>query len=277
MKKFKNFVRYIYRLLRATLKVNWVKTVYINFRTQKIKVAIKLPIIVYGKLKIYSLRGNIKINSKIEFGMIHIGKDLDHNPVSLNSIKLNVIGELIFNGRALISGGTTITAWEGGSIELGKNVCIGSGVQLKAVSTIYIGDFTRIISLSVIMDTNVHYIKNIKTGIISKNYAPIGIGSNCWINSGSIITKGTIIPNYTISARNTFLNKNYKELYGENIVLAGSPAKLIASNTQRIFNYSKEKELNAFFYKNTNSLLFNDSKGIFKEDDDLGISILRFF
>lgn len=275
MGRIKNRIKYIYRFIKVIFRVNWIKTLYINFRTQRLKDAIKLPIIVYGKLKIYSLRGGIKINSKIEFAMIHIGKDLDHNPVSLNPVKLNISGKLIFNGRSLISGGSTITAWNRGVIELGKNTCIGSGVQIKSVSNIFIGNFTRIISLSVIMDTNVHYVKNIETGVINKNNKPIHVGNNCWVNSGSILTKGTVLADYTITARNSFLNKNYKEIFGNYVTLAGSPAKKIASNTQRIFNYSKEAELNNYF-SNSSFEAFKAPEGVFKESDDLGVSLLKF-
>ncbi len=239
----------ILRIIRLVYKINWLKTLYINFKTQPINIAVKLPIIVYGKLKIYSLKGNIKIAPPISMGMIHIGKDLDHNPVSLNPIKFTINGTLKFNGHALISGGSTITVWRG-EIEIGKNVALGSGVQLKCIKNITIGDCSRIIALCSVMDTNVHYIKNILTGKIKKSFSPIKIGKNCWINSNSIISKGTIIPDYCIAAQNTFLNKDYSKFCNSHTFFAGSPAKPISTNVQRIFDYTEETRLNAFFNDN---------------------------
>lgn len=273
--KFKKYIRPFYCLFRLLFKVNWIKTFYLNFKTQKFTDALKLPIIVYGRLKIYSLQGKIIIDAPIETGMVHIGKDLDHNPVSLNPIKLTINGHLVFKGRALISGGSTITVWSG-SIVIGQNVCIGSGVQLKAVSKIEIGEYSRIISLAVIMDTNVHFIKNIETGEIRKSYAPVRIGAYCWLNSGTNVTKGTVIPDYCISARNTFFNKDYSKLCEANTVFAGSPAKVIATKQQRIFNVEKECELNSYFSQNSEEDSYVGEKGVYIEPEDVG-SLLRLY
>ncbi len=262
--KLKIIIKPIYKFVKLFFILNIFKTIYINFRTQPLSKAIKLPIFVYGKLKIYSLRGQIIIDAPIKMGMIHFGKDLDHNPVSLNPIKLTINGILKFNGHSLISGGSTITVWNG-IINLAKNVSIGSGVQLKAYTNIEIGENSQIVALCTVMDTNVHYVKNIKTGEISKSFAPIFIGKNCWINQGSLITKGTIIPDYCIVARNTFLNKDYTKICEPNSVLAGSPAKVIATDMQRIFDFEEEIKLNKYFIENNDLNIVKVEKGFFEE------------
>ena len=72
------------------------------------------------------------------------------------------------------------------------------------------------------------------------------IGKNCWINAGSIVSKGAVIPDYSISARNSFLSKDYKE-YGTNLFLVGSPAKPSSSKVQRIFTVEKQREYKEYF------------------------------
>ena len=274
-KKVKRNPITVHGFFRLLFVTNWIKTLYINFKTQPFKKAIKLPIFVYGKLRIYSLRGQILIDGPISTGMIHIGKDLDHNPVSLNPVKFTINGILRFKGHALISGGSTVTVWSG-EIELGKSVCLGSGVQIKSVSKITVGNYTRIVALSTVMDTNVHYVKNIKTGVISKSYAPIKIGRNCWINQGSIITKGTTIPDYCIAARNTFFNKDYSKICEPHTLLAGSPAKVLANDVQRIFDFETEKRLNQYFRDNEGTASIKEDKGVFVEANEIP-SILRLF
>lgn len=266
--KLKTIIKPIYKCIRLFFLLNILKTIYVNFKTQPLSKAIKLPIFVYGKLEIYSLRGKIIIDSPIQTGMIHLGKDLDHNPVSLNPIKLTIDGILKFNGHSLISGGTTITVWNG-IINLAKNVSIGSGVQLKAYTKIEIGENSQIVALCTVMDTNVHYVKNIKTGEISKSFAPIIIGKNCWINQGSVITKGTIIPDYCIAARNTFLNKDYTNICEPNSILAGSPAKVIANDMQRIFDFEEETKLNKYFIENSDLNVVKVEKGFFEEPNTI--------
>jgi hypothetical protein len=37
--------------------INWYKTLYLNFKTQKCNIAFRLPILIYGKLEINDLSG----------------------------------------------------------------------------------------------------------------------------------------------------------------------------------------------------------------------------
>ncbi|ANN27785.1 acyltransferase [Vibrio vulnificus] len=263
MKKVKDVVKFLLFLF----KVKWIKTFIFNFSFMSFNQAVKLPILIFGKVKIISRTGEIQFKTEPSFGMIQIGKDVDHNPISSAVTKLNINGILIFNGHCVISGGSTITVWRG-FLEIGKYVSIGSGVQLKATREIKIGDFTRIVALSTIMDTNVHYVKDINTGEIYNNSGEVIIGNNCWINQGAVITKGTILPDHSIVARNSFLNKNYNNNDGY-IVLAGSPAKEISNGKQRIFDYSKEVELNKFFAENPEQDKIVDSIGPFVEPSDI--------
>lgn len=265
---FRKILKSIYKFIRFIFIVNWSKTLYVNFKTQSFFIALKLPIVIYGKLKIYSLKGGIEIKHPISFGMIHFGKDIDHNPVSLCPVKLNITGSLIFYGDAIISGGSTITVWSG-KIEIHKNVFIASGVQLKCVSNITIGQYTRVAALTTIMDTNVHFVKNIETGEIKRNNSPIIIGKNCWLNQGSIVTKGTIIPDYCISSRNSFLNKDYSKICSSNTLLSGAPAKPIAYNVQRIFDNEKEKKIKQYFMNNPEENIYVDTHGYFVEPDEI--------
>lgn len=259
-------LRPIFYLIRLILKINWIKTIYINLRTQPFKTAIKFPIVVYGKLKIYSIKGTIKINSPISRGMIHLGKDMDYFPVSLNPIKLSVYfgSTLIFEGPAIINGGCSVSVWNG-EFKIGKNVILGSGVQIKCETKISIGDFTRVAAWSTISDTNFHFIKDVKTGIIKRSFSPIAIGNNCWLNSGTSVTKGVVLPDYCISAQNTFLNKDYSKICQPNTFLAGSPAKALASNVQRIFDNEEERRLKEFFYKNPDLNEYQADVGIHQE------------
>lgn len=55
--KLKTIIKPIYKCIRLFFLLNILKTIYVNFKTQPLSKAIKLPIFVYGKLEIYSLRG----------------------------------------------------------------------------------------------------------------------------------------------------------------------------------------------------------------------------
>ena len=64
--------------------------------------------------------------------------------------------------------------------------------------------YTQITMNCTVMDTNLHYVKNIDTGVVHRSDGEIHIGEYCWINAGTVVTKGTVLPAHTIVARNKF-------------------------------------------------------------------------
>lgn len=256
------------RIIKELLRVNILKTVYINFKLLPFKQAIKMPIFLYGQVAIHTLSGKVIIDSpSVHRGMIKVGyRWLDFFPASFLKTQLYIKGTIRFNGTCTMSGGVGVFAQEKMSIiEFGDRTCIGGGSFIKSMDSIKIGRSTRITSNCTIMDCNMHYVKDIETGFIARNRQPITIGSNCWINSGTVVTKGAIIMNYSVVARNSFLNKDYSS-YGENAFIVGSPGKVVNNKVQRIFNEKRQAELNSFFKSNPSASYFDDGVGVIKED-----------
>lgn len=248
--KIRKYLGSIKRLLKFIFKVNWITTIYLNFRKFPLYIAFKLPIICYGKVKIFSLDGKIIINNRIRIGVVQIGKDIDNMSASSLPVKLRLENNIIFNGPCIISGGSTITVGKNGCISLGAFTRICSGVYLKAAKKIIIGDFSWITAECIVMDTDIHYIKNTKTGEVKKNIKEIIIGNYCWIVMRSILSKGTVLPDYTIVARNSFVNKDFSDTEYKSIFLAGSPAKIVANSMQYLPFMKKEVAINSYFKNN---------------------------
>lgn len=244
----KYFLRPYYVIFITLMKMNWWKTFYLNFKTQPLRVAMKLPIIVYGRLKIYSLDGSITLASPVRLGMVKIGYNIDQVPLSGVTTQLLVSGCLIFHGNAILSSGLSLAA-DTGSIVIGNNCMIGSGSFIKSLCKITIGDNTRIAYGCTVFDSNMHYVRAMDTNIVKRNKGEIIIGRNCWISSGAVITKGTVVPEYSIVARNAFLNKNYSSS-GMNSFIVGSPAKVLTGKVQRIFSTKIESSIKTYFAEN---------------------------
>ena len=241
-------IRKIYHTLVLLKRLNILKTLYFNFKMLPFKQAIRLPIFLYGKVFLWNLSGKLSIEDSIRNGMIRIGyKWIDLWPTSFLPTQIQVMGTLTFHGAAIISGGTNINVQDrNGTLEIGKEVLIGGGTVCKCLKYIQIGEQTGITGNCTIMDCNMHYVKNIDTGIVANYKAPITIGRKCWINAGAIVSKGAVIPDYSIASRNAYLPKDYSE-YGTNLFLVGAPAKPTTSKVQRIFTIEKQKELTNYF------------------------------
>lgn len=263
-----NLIRIIYKKLREFFRINLPSTLLVNFNLLPVSKAIHLPIFCYGKMRLHHLRGRIVIDEPLKAGMIKIGyRWLDLWPVSYLPTQLSIIGTLKLSHSTIISGGVSITVQNKKAyMEFGNNVTIGGGTIVKAMKYISISNRTRITGGCSIMDSNMHYVKNIDTGIIMPYLGKVLIGGNCWINYGSIITKGAVIPDFSILARNSFVGQDYSE-YGTNLFLVGSPAKVKRNNVQRIMDYTRQSEITRFFRLNPDASYFQDSTGIKDESE----------
>jgi acetyltransferase-like isoleucine patch superfamily enzyme len=263
--KIKNIVRPFYHGVKLLLRLRILKTIYINFRLLPLKTAIKLPIIIIGKTKLISLRGNAEINDKVRFGLIQIGKDIDSMPISFTPSRIEINGLIKFKGNFILNQGSNITVERAADLTIGNHVMIGSGVVVKAMEKIEIGNYTRIASGCFVFDSNMHSVRNILTGEIKKKSNPIAIGDYCWLTMYTSIMPGTKIPNYCITSRYSFLNKDYTIDTPPGSMLVGSPAKKVVNNIQRLYDYDYEKKIHDFFKNNPKELFFIGDKGFVEE------------
>ncbi|CAD5344729.1 acyltransferase [Flavobacterium bizetiae] len=91
-------------------------------------------------------------------------------------------------------------------VEVGKDCMLSSGIRILT------GDSHSIIDLN--SETRINYASNVK------------IGSHVWIGLDSLILKGVEIGKDSIVGSKSILTKKY----GSNVIIAGSPAKIIKEN-----------------------------------------------
>ena len=228
---------------------NLIKTLYINLTMLPFKQAIKMPIIIYGKVSFLSLMGKMVIdnNVSISTGMIKFGYPLDlyFNPTFRGVIKLQ--GELHFKGVATICCGYNINIAENGSVVLGKNVKVGHTSSFNCVKPITIGNYSRIASNVSFMSSSYHFILNQVTNQVFRAEGEIVIGEYNWILSKCTINKGAKTPNNCIVVSGTLLNKDYSQTMSEYSLIGGMPVKLIKNNVSRVWNGKTEQSLGNTF------------------------------
>jgi hypothetical protein len=74
--------------------VNWLTTLYFNFRTMPFSVACKLPVYIYGwNTKIVSLSGTVSFDCTPKRGMVKIGRHRDYyTPITNTILKIGKRG-----------------------------------------------------------------------------------------------------------------------------------------------------------------------------------------
>lgn len=168
----KDLLRKVYYFCRNIYRLNLLMTLYVNFKKLPFVVAIKFPIFVYGKLKIHSLGGKMIVNGPIKKGMIKIGyRWIDLFPSSYLPNQIYLLGTLTFSGETMISGGVGLFVQARNAyLEIGDRVVIGAGSIVKSMDKLVIGKNTRIAGNCTVMNSNMHFVKNIQTGEIAKPY-----------------------------------------------------------------------------------------------------------
>lgn len=242
-----------FSFLERNIASNWLNpfcTIYLNLRSFPFKQAIRMPIFVYGRPRIYGLDGCMIIEGSVQPGMIKFNQvkyGAPNNMAVQSEICNN--GSIIFKGKGVIGTGNKIRIAKNAVLSIGENFKIADMCNIGCFSRISIGAQVRITHRCQILDSNYHYVANFTKRIVPKWTNPIIIGRNVWLCNTSTITGGAIIPNFTIIASYSLVGKDYSSI-PENSMIGGIPAKHIATGFRRVENQIVEKKIKAFYIKN---------------------------
>lgn len=243
-------------------RINIFATIYINFRLLPLSQACLFPIYVYGKVNYVRLQGRCVFQKcKIIRGMVKIGRHNDYYTDAKRNTLFIQNGLLIFHGYCNISSGILIKLING-ELDFGDKVWIGNSVTIDCCHKIIIGDGSSITFNCFLSDSNHHYLidKNMK---VKKKEGLIMLGKNNWVGNNTTITKGTLTPDGTIITHGSLVNKDFSSIGdSENsiaktsLMLSGTPAKIIAYGSRRIFDSKIEKEIDDYFKLNPQESTF---------------------
>lgn len=228
-----------YQKLKFFLSINWIKTLYFNFKMFPFKIAMKLPVFFYGSIKFSSLKGKIIIDAPIKKGMIGFGQAYEMFSLSAKSSELILKGKLIFRGYAQFGKDCSIFIGDDAELDFGDMSSMGSKGNLICTKKITLKNSARVGSESQIIDTSFHQMINTNTGEKYEVSKPIIIGKNNYVGARVSIMKGTVTPDNCTIASNSLCNKDYSQL-GSNILIGGIPAKLLKVNISRDWEGEKE-------------------------------------
>lgn len=249
--------KYLYNILRKIknkiwfcFSINWVNTLYFNFKMLPFSIAKKLPVVFYGKVKFTSLKGSVIINAPIKFGMVGFGVNLEIIKRNFKKAELRIDGSFYINGSFSTGNDYVICITKDASLEIGEGTYLGSATKIIVTKKISIGKFFRFGYESQISDSNYHYILDSETKKVQRLEKEVIIGDYCWIGNRTSIMRGTVTPQKLIVASNSLLNRDYTLDVKENSVLGGIPAKLIKIGVSRVFDSELENTIHNYFINN---------------------------
>jgi len=214
------------------MSVNWIKTLYFNYKKFPYYIAKKLPVYFYGRVKFSNISGKVVIDTPIKRGMIGFGQRYEMSTVSNRTAEVNIQGEFVFKGHVQFGKDYFIFIKKNAYCELGHMSSMASNGKIICTHKVTLGDFARLGSESQIIDTNFHQLIDTLTNEKLPMSSPIEIGNYNFIGNRVSIMSKTKTPNYCIIASNSLCNKNFTDL-DENTMIGGMPARLIRSNITR--------------------------------------------
>ena len=200
------------------------KTIYFNFKYLPFSQALKLPVFVSHRVWLKQCKGRLKIASdatasvKIGYGGVSIFDE--HRSRSI----WNVSGNVEFKGTANIGHGSKLAVT--GNLEVGDNLEITAEGSIICHKQITLGKNALISWDTLIMDSDFHEIYDEHQQCINEN-SPVTIGDDVWIGCRVLILKGVDIPDGTIIAASSTVNKPIGQSHS---IIAGSPAKSVKQN-----------------------------------------------
>ncbi len=234
------------------LRFNLRKTIAFNFKAFPAKVAIRFPVLLFGKIQYDVKRGSIVIDSSRKTDILRIGASYGYYGTKPhhNTIYTNY-GIHILKGRCDIENGGIVRILNNAVFETGSIVKFGANARIQCAKSIVINDVVRFSWDCQLFDTDFHYILK-QGGIIKKNSAPVLIGSYVWVGNHVSILKSSVIPSYSVISTHSLVNKPFPKEATASII-GGVPAKIISKGT-RIFigDYSGEgdRRLDRLFSEN---------------------------
>ena len=198
-------------------------SIYFNFHYLPFRQAVRLPILLY-KPRFLKLKGSVRIESEsFQIGMIRLGFPMVSLCPNSGIMIENHGGEILFKGRAGIGNASFISIGAKSTVEFG-DYFQATALKLASYCGIKFASRVRFGWDCTVFDTDFHKLTKVNGWGYSKGYAPISIGPDSWIGMGTLVLKGTTLPDHcVVGARSTLIGKQDVPPYS---VLGGSPATL---------------------------------------------------
>ena len=229
----------IYHRLKFYSKINWIKTLYFNYKKFPFPIAIKLPVFFYGSVKFQTIKGEVIIEAPIKRGMIGFGQPYEKNTRHKGIAEVAIAGKLVFKGHVQFGKDYFLCVNNDAYAEFGHMSSMAGTGKIICTNKVVLGNYARIGSESQIMDTNFHQMIDTETEERFPMTAPVIIGNYNYIGNRVSLMANTVTPDFCTVASNSLCNKDYSS-FGNNILIGGIPAKLLRNNISRDWELEKD-------------------------------------
>lgn len=230
-----------------------INTLRANFKLLPPAEAVKLPILIFrGTELIIGKKAKLTFMCPIKFGLFRLGA-IDplqiprgsHNYISILG-EVNVCGTVCYgyNAKLIVNPDAELT--------FGGDNAVNHDTHILAHSKITLACGARVGWNVQICDSAFHYVD--VNGTVAAKTKPVSIGRMAWVSSFCNITRGAELPDYSVLATCSLLNKDFSQA-GTHLLIAGIPAKIIKTGVRRIMEFAEPElcqNIDNYFAQNNN-------------------------
>jgi acetyltransferase-like isoleucine patch superfamily enzyme len=206
-------------LLRSLPKTLRFNLAYLPF-TQ----ALFLPIVVCHRVHFDRLGGTVRVPARCRPGTIRLGfGEVGIFDRERRRSVWHVEGDVVFQGRACLGHGTSISVDSGGVLTFGDGLLITAESAIVCRKAITFGNDVLVSWDVQVMDTDWHSVTDLEGTVLNPD-SEILVGNHVWIGSRVLLMKGVRISRDSIVAAGSVVTCG---TYHANVILAGVPAREI--------------------------------------------------
>ena len=210
--------------LSSIFRINWRATFRLNFNAGGWKAVARMPIKVYGPLKL-TLRGKILLQQESPRNTVVINSNHEDYTVASGRSELNIQGTWKLRGFLRIGPDSCIAIEKDGLLETGANVYLGRDTQILCSHHVSIGNGVFAGEMYV-CDSSVHQI--IVSDKVMPKLGEVVIGNGTYLGYRTILLKGTVIPPRSVVGSGAVCSSDYREQGSEKLFICGCPAEVKA-------------------------------------------------
>ena len=207
---------------RSVLRTNWLATLRLNYNTGGWQAVMRMPIKVYGPLKL-SLGGNIILPPDMPRNTVVINSEHEDYTALSGKAELNIQGTWKLSGFLRIGPDSCIVVEKDALLETGANTYLGRDTQIHCSHRISIGDGVFAGEMYV-CDSSIHQITS--SGTPKSMLGDVTVGDGTYLGFRTILLKGTIIPPRSVVGSGAVCSSDYSKSGSEKLFICGNPAKV---------------------------------------------------
>lgn len=213
-------------------RLNWTSTARLNYRAGGWRCVLRMPIKVYGPLRLH-LSGRIELPEHAIRNTLIIGSRHEDYTASAGRAEVNVQGVWRIQGIVRIGPDCFIGVAPGALLEIGDGCAIGRDSQIHCAHHICFG---RDVFAGELYATDSTEHQLVKQGVPQPMLGEIIVGDGVYIGFRAMLLRA-VVPAHSVVASGSVVNKDFSK-QGEELLLAGVPAIVKGRATYALKNVS---------------------------------------